>query len=237
MRLSSVLAVAAAAALLIGTEAPAREPPPRAASAHAALALAEREYADWLDATSAVSTIDSGLMPRVDGRNRDQWDSRRRRLQTRLPGDLENIDKSRLRDEDARALAAMRDGLVANALETSQSAPGVDAAPGCADRNHAEILDPAPLELALYACFDEIGDHIAFEGGFVVRTTALQSLQEIEDPGKRKQLFFAFRPLWDAVNGRNDAASPYRRMIALAAEQMLAHRQLRVGKRRCLSCT
>jgi hypothetical protein len=224
MRAPGVLALAAAAALSIGTVAVAREPasrqqPARAASAHAALALAEREYADWLDATSAVSTIDSGLMPRVDGRDRARWDSRRRRLQTRLASDLENVDKSRLRDEDARALAAMRDGLVANALETSQSAPGVDAAPGCADRNRAETSDPAPLELALYACFDEIGDHIAFEGSHVVRTTALQSLQEIDDPGKRKQLFFAFAPLWDAVNGRNDAASPYRRMIGLAAQQ------------------
>ncbi len=218
MRLSSVLALGAAAALSIGTAAPAREPPARAASAHAALALAERDYADWLDATSAVSTIDSGLMPRVDGRNRAQWDARRRRLQTRLAGDLKNVDKSWLRDEDARALAAMRDGLVVNALEASQSAPGVGAAPSCADRNHAETSDPAPLELALYACFDEIGDHIAFEGSTVVRTTALQWLQEIDDAEKRKRLFFAFTPLWDAVNGQNDAASPYRRMIALAAE-------------------
>jgi hypothetical protein len=219
MRLSSVLALGAAAALSIATAAPAREPPARAASAHAALALAERDYADWLDATSAVSTIDSGLMPRVDGRNRAQWDARRRRLETRLAGDLENVDKSRLRDQDARALAAMRDGLVVNALEASQSAPGVDAAPSCADRDHAEASDPAPLELALYACFDEIGDHIAFEGGSVVRTTALQWLQEIDDAEKRKRLFFAFTPLWDAVNRQNDAASPYRRMIALAAEQ------------------
>jgi Peptidase family M3 len=218
VRLSVVLALGAAALSNV-TAAPAREPPAGASSAHAALALAEREYADWLDATSAVSTIDSGLMPRVDGRNRAQWDTRRRRLQTRLAIDLESVDKSRLRDEDARALTAMRDGLVVNALEASQSAPGADAAPGCADRNRAETSDPAPLELALYACFDEIGDHIVFDRTTVVRTTALQWLQEIDDPGKRKQLFFAFTPLWEAVNGQNDAASPYRRMIALAAEQ------------------
>ena len=61
MRAPGLLALAAAAALSIGTaapgrEPPAREPPARAAAAHAALVLAEREYADWLDATSAVST-------------------------------------------------------------------------------------------------------------------------------------------------------------------------------------
>jgi hypothetical protein len=238
MRLYGLLALAAAA-LSNATAAPARQPPApdpsapnpsaldpsalephvRASSARAALLLAERDYADWLDATSAASTIDSGLMPRVDGRNRAQWDARRRELQARLANDLESVDKSGLRAEDARALAAMRDGLIVNALEASPSAPGTDAAPGCAGRNRTGTSDPAPLQLALYACFDEIGDHIAFEGGTVARTTALQSLQEIDDPGKRKQLFFAFVPLWEAVDGQNEAASPYRRMIALAAAQ------------------
>jgi hypothetical protein len=239
MRLLGVLAVAGAA-LSLGTAVPAREhlarepaacgpparePPARPAPADAALVLTECEYADWLDATSAVSTIDSGLMTQVAGRNRAQWDARRRKLQARLSSDLESLDASRLGEQDARALAAMRDGLVANALEAVQSAPGVDAAPKCADRNQPETTDPAPLELALYACFDEIGDHIAFQGGFLVRTTALQSLQEIDDANERKRLFFALAPLWDAVNGQNDAASPYRRMIRLASEQ-----QRRTGK-------
>ena len=217
MRLSGVIALGAVA-LSVGTAVLAREPPAGTASADAALVTGEREYADWLDATSAVSTIDSGLTTQVAGRNRAQWDARRRNLQTRLASDLKNIDQSRLGDEDSRALAAMRDGLVVNALEAAQSAPGVDAAPRCADRNH-ETSDPATLELALYDCFDEIGDHIAFEGGFLVRTTALQSLQEIDDPNERKRLFFAFTPLWDAVNGQNEATSPYRRMIALATVQ------------------
>ena len=71
MRRSGLLALAAVTALSIGTAASARDAP-------ATLTQAEREYADWLDATSAVSTIDSGLMLRVGGRDRAQWDGRRR---------------------------------------------------------------------------------------------------------------------------------------------------------------
>src|SRR5271155_2058074 len=124
MRLPNVLALAVAALSVAAG----------AAYADGGLALAEHEYADWLDATSAVSTIDSGLMPRVDGRNRARWDKRRLKLQAQVAHDLRGIDKSALRDEDARALAAMLDGLVVNALDASQSAPGIEAAPRCADR-------------------------------------------------------------------------------------------------------
>lgn len=219
MQFLSALALGALAALSIGTAAGAGETPAHAASAHPGLVRAEREYADWLDATGAVSTIDSGLMSAVEGRDRAQWDARRRGLQTRLARDLKHVDEAMLRGDDARALAAMRDGLTVNALEASQSAPATEAAPRCADRNRADASDPAPLELALYACFDEIGDHIAFDGRTAVRTTALQWLEEIDDAAQRKRLFFAFSPLWIAVDGPNDATSPYRRMIALAAEQ------------------
>jgi hypothetical protein len=212
--IAGVLALAAAAALSIGTAPGVRE-----STAHAGLVLAEREYADWLDATGAVSTIDSGLMSRMAGRDREHWDLQRRNLQGRLARDLQNVDKSALRAEDAHALAAMREGLVANSLDASQSAPQTEAAPHCADRNRAETTDPTPLELALYACFDEIGDHIVFDGRTAVRTTALQWLEEIDDAGKRKQLLYAFTPLWTAVNGPNDATSPYRRMIALVADR------------------
>lgn len=40
---------------------------------HAALAHIEAHYADWLDATGAVGTIDSGLTTRIDGLDRETW--------------------------------------------------------------------------------------------------------------------------------------------------------------------
>jgi hypothetical protein len=79
--------------------------------------------------------------------------------------------------------------------------------------------DPTPLQVALYACFEEIGNRISFEGRTVVRTTAWQWLQEFDDGERRKRLFFAFGPLWSAVNGTDTPDSPYRRMIGLSAAQ------------------
>jgi len=39
----------------------------------------------------------------------------------------------------------------------------------------------------------------------------------VEEPARRKAIFDAFAPLWAALNGRNEADSPYRRLIAMAA--------------------
>jgi hypothetical protein len=226
------------------------------------LAHAEAQYADWLDATSAVATIDSGLTTRIVGRDRQGWEKRRRALTAALESELEQIDESALGAEDARALRAMRKGLVSNALDASETSPGT-----CADRNHSGATngtidtaatgvtasggasvttsvtasgtasgsasgtasgsgsgsgsgDPTALQVALYACFEEIGNRIPFEGQPVVRTTALQWLQELDDGERRKRLFFAFAPLWSAVNAENREDSPYRRMIVLSAAEM-----------------
>jgi hypothetical protein len=186
------------------------------------LARAESNYADWLDATAAVSTIDSGLMMRVAGRDRPDWEKSRLKLTAILESALAEIDESTLKAEDARALHVMRTGLVSNALDSPEAGPGTG--PTCADRNNpassADGADPTPLQLALYACFEEIGNRISFEGKPMVRTTALQRLQEVDGSERRKQLFLAFMPLWSAVNGDDGADSPYRRMIGLSAAQM-----------------
>ena len=48
------------------------------------LKTVEAEYADWLDAGSAVSTIDSGLTQRLAGRSRSTWASQLRGLTAEL---------------------------------------------------------------------------------------------------------------------------------------------------------
>lgn len=196
-----------AAALAIG---------PLSAASDAPLAHVEAEYADWLDATSAVSTIDSGLMGRVDGRDRGEWDRQRRELAATLESELPLINESALGREDARALIAMRKGFASNGLSSSESETG-----RCADRidSGGGAEDLTALQVALYACFEEIGNRISFEGDTIVRTTALQWLQELDDGGRRKRLFLTFEPLWSALNGNNTPDSPYRRMIGLAAAQ------------------
>jgi len=191
---------------------------PLAAAGDVPLAHVEADYADWLDATSAVATIDSGLMSRIDGRDRGAWDQQRRKLTSTLESELKLINESALGAEDVRALEAMRRGLLSNALSSSEAEPG-----RCADRidtrGSGGAGDPTPLQVALYACFEEIGNRIPFDGTTVVRTTALQWLQEFGDGERRRQLFLAFGPLWSAVNGTNTPDSPYRRMIGLSATQ------------------
>jgi hypothetical protein len=190
--------------------------PRTAAAGDDAVTRIETRYADWLDATAAVATIDSGLTPRIDGRGRSVWETRRLASSSELATTLAALDLAALGAADARAVAAMRKGLGDNALETADTDPRRTWI-RCADRFAPAAEDPAPLQRALYACFDEIGDQIAFEGRTIVRTTALQRLQEIADEPSRKHLFMAFSPLWTAVNGEDTADSPYRRMMASAA--------------------
>src|SRR5271166_1285631 len=81
------------------------------ATPQAALTRIEAQYADWLDATGAVGTIDSGLMTRIDGLDRRAWETRRRQLTAALESELPGIDGSSLGVEDEAALQAMREGL------------------------------------------------------------------------------------------------------------------------------
>ena len=216
--LAAAAAVTAAVMLAVTPVPAAANPSPADTAASARLARAEIDYADWLDATAAVATIDSGLLTRIDGRNRRAWERRRVRLTAALDLALARIDATALGAEDADALRAMRKGLRVNALDASDSTPG-----HCADRSDAARSagdsDPTALQVDLYACFEEIGNHIPFEGRTLVRTTALDLLQVLDDPGRRRRLFLALEPLWSAVNAQDDPDSPYRRMMVVAAAQ------------------
>ena len=66
----------------------------RAAPLDASLEKTEADYADWLDAGSAVSTIDSGLTRRVAGRGRSAWSAQLREL-TPATRTLAGIRRSR----------------------------------------------------------------------------------------------------------------------------------------------
>jgi hypothetical protein len=48
-------------------------------------------------------------------------------------------------------------------------------------------------------------------------------LAEMNEEERRKKLFFAFVPLWQAVNGKDEADSPYRRLIPLTVSAAAGH--------------
>jgi hypothetical protein len=192
--------------------------PVQAGTGASSLVRAEALYADWLDAVSALATVDSGLTPRIAGRGRSAWAARLHELTPRLDAALAAAGTAALAPQDERALEAMRKGLRDNAPEAAVSDP-VHPGVRCAD-GARRSADATSLQVALYACFEEIGSRIDFEGRPIVRTTALQQLQQLADGEQRRRLFRAFSPLWIAVNGANTADSPYRRMLALTGVEM-----------------
>lgn len=197
------------------------------APVHRTLAEIEADYADWLDAVGAVSTIDSGLAPRVAGRKREAWAARLRILTARLELSLAQPDWAVLDPDDAPVLDAIRKGFADNAPETPADA-AAHARIGCADGARRDA-DSTTLQIALYECFDAIGSRIDFEGRRIVRTTALQMLQQLESGERRRHLFLALSPLWIAVNGADTPDSPYRRMMVLNGAALRASGRSPIG--------
>ena len=48
---------------------------------------------------------------------------------------------------------------------------------------------------------------------------AFELLTRMEESERRKALFMAFVPLWQAINGADEVHSPYRRMVRLASAE------------------
>ena len=174
----------------------------------------ESLYADVSDANTILGTIDSGLLNRYQGRDRAAWEQFYSEKRARLTRQLETLPTSGLSGGDARAIAAMRKQLQAF---TGGGAPASPAAK-CRDATRADLAYP-DLKAALVACFVEIGNNLSFEGGRINRVSALDLLHETSDPVRRKAVFLAFVPLWQAINGNDETDSPYRRLISGAAAE------------------
>jgi hypothetical protein len=176
-----------------------------------AVAEAESAYAAAGDAHGVLGAIDSGLFTSYRGRDRAAWaaefDSQRQRLAALVAA----LPVSGLTGEDARVARLLGEKL---ASFDEPAAPGLE--PGhCGD---ARRLDPGYVALshALVACFTQIANNLPFEEGTIDRASALSQLHQIVEPERRKALFYAFQPLWDAVTGEA-AHRPWQRLIALAA--------------------
>jgi hypothetical protein len=187
------------------------------ASAAAALQSIEAIYADFNDAAGAVSLIDSNpesYRAGYDGKSREAWQHLYRASRRQLMQRLRSLPLAKLSGEDRRAVRLMR-----TAVKESSDTPESLAPVGhCQDAQQTGRL-LRPLQQALYACFAELANSLEFEGATVTRVAAFELLTQMEAPERRKSLFMAFLPLWRALNGTDEIASPYRRMIALAATE------------------
>jgi len=176
------------------------------------VAAVEYLYADVSDANTILATIDSGLLSSYQGKNRAAWEQFYTENRAKLVKELERLPTSGLSARDTRAIAAMRKQMQAFTGGGALFSPGAK----CQDAARKDLAY-ADLKAALVACFVEIGNSLSFEGGKINRISALDLLHETADPGRRKAVFLAFVPMWQAINGNNEPDSPYRRMIAGAA--------------------
>jgi len=172
----------------------------------------ESIYADVLDAYGAFSAIDSGLMRSYEGKDRRAWEKIYREKRGALVAALSKLPNDGLSRTDARAAALMRAGLSDFPADASTLSPSSK----CNNTQNPDLGYDA-LRAALYSCFDELGNNLQFEGAKVNRVSAFSMLEQIKEPERRKKLFLAFSPLWEAVNGKDQPDSPYRRMIAMAS--------------------
>jgi len=76
------------------------------------------------------------------------------------------------------------------------------------------------LTARLYTCFGKAAQHLPFEGQVLDRLTIFSMLPWTADEAKRRRLFLAQAPIWNAVNGRNGPDSPYRTLVRLSAAKM-----------------
>lgn len=169
-------------------------------------------YADVSDANTILAAIDSGLLSSYLGKDRVAWVQIYDENRVRLSKELEQLPTSDLSDADTRAIAAMRKQMEGFTGGKQPSKAGAQ----CRDASRHEMTY-ADLKSALVACFVEIGNRLSFEGGKINRVSALDLLHETTEADRRKAVFLAFVPLWQAINGNDEADSPYRRMIAGAA--------------------
>lgn len=178
-------------------------------SSHREVAQAESTYAALNDSYGIVSTIDSGLFATYEGKNRAEWLRAYQANRAQLVKGLNNIPLSGLSASDARALDVMRRHL----KDFPEEFQGEMLPPGeCKDAQRTDQGLEA-LRGALYHCFIELGNTLKFEGNQVTRISALGLLGEMNEEERRKKLFYAFVPLWQAINGKDEIGSPYRRLI------------------------
>ncbi|MBV8876992.1 MAG: hypothetical protein JO158_04730 [Gammaproteobacteria bacterium] len=166
-------------------------------------------YADVSDANTILAAIDSGLLSTYGGKDRAGWEHVYTEKRGQLTRELESLPTSGLSDSDSRAIAAMQKQMQAFTGGGALFSPAAK----CQDASRKDLAYPQ-LKAALVACFVEIGNNLSFEGGRINRVSALDLLHETSDASRRKAVFLAFVPLWQAINGKDEADSPYRRMIA-----------------------
>ncbi|HVQ48043.1 MAG TPA: hypothetical protein VMS62_14540, partial [Gemmatimonadales bacterium] len=213
------LASAVGVALLAGC---AHQPSPTAAGP-TELAVAESVYADLRDVRDRIDvTLASGLNGISDATPVTAGITAHNALRRVVAARLDGIDSAGLQDEDRRAQAQMRRTLQSSldSLKSphADSSTGLLRPPSCNYDPRAVAASPRgvdSLRARIYACYGWAQSHVVVDAGDTLdRLTILGALGRTDAPGVRRRLFLSLDPVWRSMNGANQAASPYRVLIA-----------------------
>lgn len=196
--------------LVLATAGSLSAAPPVAPAA--VLTTAEQAFVSFLDARDAVAFIESGKAERFEGLDLAHWRKLAGDRRAALDAALAALSPQQLVAADRSALETMQRSLAGLDSDATTAGPK----PNCADAKRPN-LEYNALRAALVECFVEHGNHLRFEQQEINRGTALQQLHVLNEPARRRAVFDSFTPLWKALVGANDDASPYRRMIKMAA--------------------
>jgi nitroreductase len=185
----------------------------QSASQPASLGGIESAYADFNDASGAISLIESGLRDHYEGKSLDEWVRLQLQAHENVKRRLKELAGRHLSPVDQRAIDIMRQSM-ADADESGSLAPS-----GKCEDAQRKGIEYAALREALYACFGKLSNSLDFEGAKVTRVGAFDLLTRMDEPERRRKLFLQFEPLWQSINGKNERDSPYRRVVAMAAER------------------
>ena len=187
------------------------------------LAVAESLYADLRDARDRIDvTLASGLNGIHDATPVATWITAHNALRRTVTARLEGIDSAGLQGEDRRALAVMRRTLQRDLdsltpPQHTDSSATIARPPSC---NYdprsiaASIRGVDSLRARIYACYGWAQSHVPVDGDTLDRLTILGTLGRTDAPDGRRRLFLSLDPVWRSMNGDNEAASPYRVLIA-----------------------
>jgi hypothetical protein len=188
------------------------------------VAQTEEAFADAMDAVGVVTTIESGLFKTYEGADQKQWEKRYGDARSRLVSGLDALSPEKLSPADAHAVSVMRHNLDGNLpINPYASSSNWQSSAGTCKDASLKDLNSNAIRDALNSCFDEFGNKLSFEGHRIPRDSALAMLSKLDDPRRRKALFLSFAPLWEALNGKDEVDSPYRRRIKMAAADYAVH--------------
>ena len=197
-------------------------PSPGAESGPSHLAVAESLYADLRDARDRIEvTLASELKRTPNETFVTSWITAHNALRSVVAARLDGVDSAGLHDEDRRALAQMRRTLQSS-LDSltsphAESSTGTLRPSGCSYDARAVAASPRgvdSLQARIYACYGWAQSHVVVADDTLDRLTILGTLGRTADPDLRRRLFLSLNPVWRSINGGNDAASPYRVLIA-----------------------